>query len=254
MRLEHETQEEVSFLDANMRPAIWLVKDRGAQNLTKLGGLPWLPSGVSWPVHGVSNTPLHFLGQVNLSELPETPLGPGEPCLPRSGMLFFFADIEGEMLWDLEGRGTFRDATRVLFSEGVGAPVPAPNDTPHIHHDWGRSHKPWSKCGKSVFNEVPLQAYPIKTYGEQLYFQDRINKLASLRQLRSAEDALQSKFATFNYYQYDKYDHLPAAILVDPGKPTELPSPAPSNPWKWHKCARNGLINERFRRPAAVPV
>ncbi len=37
--------------------------------------------------------PLHFLGQIDLSELPALPLEPGGPTLPNTGYLFFFANL-----------------------------------------------------------------------------------------------------------------------------------------------------------------
>jgi predicted DNA-binding protein (MmcQ/YjbR family) len=51
---------------------------------SRLGGLPDLPPGVTWPVHGAGK-PLTFLAQFNLADLPA-----GSP-LPSSGLLSFFS-------------------------------------------------------------------------------------------------------------------------------------------------------------------
>ena len=91
----------------------------------KLGGLPTLPFGTDWPRHPESGEPLHFLAQIDLSRLPPTPLaGARNPSpLPKSGFLFFFADMVEEMLWSGHG-GPFAN-TRVIFSERAG-PEPQP--------------------------------------------------------------------------------------------------------------------------------
>jgi len=54
---------------------------------TYFGGLPKLPSGLSWPAN--KSKPLIFLAQIDLSELPP---GFDASGLPASGTLFFFYD------------------------------------------------------------------------------------------------------------------------------------------------------------------
>lgn len=89
--------------------------DAGLENdlrtKSRLGGLPSLPDHIEWPRQTVSGTPLHFLAQID----PSTPLDPAidDVRLPSHGMLFFFADIEEEMLWGFEDRGDQYAATRV---------------------------------------------------------------------------------------------------------------------------------------------
>src|ERR1051326_6856752 len=102
-------------LDEQREAAIWFRREIGGSvALTKLGGLPTLPLEIEWPRQRQINSPLHFLAQIDLSRLPRTPLdgSPNGPALPRSGMLFFFADMVEEMLWDENG-GPFA-TTRVL--------------------------------------------------------------------------------------------------------------------------------------------
>src|SRR5216683_3518068 len=77
-------------LDDVRAPAIWFRRRAGGQSLSKLGGLPTLPSGIAWPRQHETGTPLHFLTQIDLSQLPRTPLesAPHAPVFPRSGICF----------------------------------------------------------------------------------------------------------------------------------------------------------------------
>src|SRR5215467_1666014 len=90
-------------LNKERRAAIWFRRQVGAKgSLSRLGGLPALPADLAWPRHGESGAPLHFLAQVDLSRLPPTPLdgAANAASLPNSGLLFFFADMVEEMLWN----------------------------------------------------------------------------------------------------------------------------------------------------------
>jgi uncharacterized protein YwqG len=93
-------------LNRQRETAIWFRREAdGNISLTKLGGLPTLPLGIEWPRQRQSSSPLHFLAQIDLSRLPSTPLNgaPNAPTLPKSGVLFFFADMVEEMLWNDNG-------------------------------------------------------------------------------------------------------------------------------------------------------
>ncbi len=84
------------LLAERREPAIWFRAVEKAHSKSRKGGLPSLPEGVDWPVHPDTRRPLHFLAQVDLAALPDTPL-PGCPfgaALPRRGMLFFFSFAE----------------------------------------------------------------------------------------------------------------------------------------------------------------
>ena len=77
---------------------------REARGRTRLGGVPLVGEGFSWPrrarirkLYGAetrAGTPLTLVAQVNLAEMP--PVGPsgGLRDLPRRGMLLFFCDEE----------------------------------------------------------------------------------------------------------------------------------------------------------------
>lgn len=68
---------------------------------SKIGGLAHLPPDFVWPVF--KGAPLHFVAQINLSELPP---GPVAAELPAKGLLYFFY-ADGLPVWghDLEDRG-----------------------------------------------------------------------------------------------------------------------------------------------------
>src|SRR5262249_2853470 len=107
-------------LNKQREPAIWFRRRTGKTSLSKLGGVPTLPEGVDWPRQRQTGTPLHFLAQIDLSQLPPTPLegAPSVQTLPKSGQLFFFADMVEEMLWGENG-GPFA-TTRVIHADSIG--------------------------------------------------------------------------------------------------------------------------------------
>jgi uncharacterized protein YwqG len=132
--------------------------------LTKLGGLPTLPLGIEWPRQYQSGSPLHFLAQVDLSRLPSTPLNgaPNAPTLPRSGLLFFFADMVEEMLWN-DNDGPFA-TTRVIFADQASSERSSPDDIPQILHGFGEQAGGY-KTGISVYPQVALEPHVIDTFG-----------------------------------------------------------------------------------------
>lgn len=151
-------------LDNRREPAIWLRRQAGgAAPLTKLGGLPSLPPDIAWPRQGRSGMPLHFLAQIDLSQLPPTPLGsvPAAPVLPRAGLLFFFADMVEEMLWGENG-GPFA-TTRVVFADRSGAERAPPDDIPDILHGFGEKAG-GHETGISVYPHAALEPHIIDTF------------------------------------------------------------------------------------------
>lgn len=62
-----------------------------------------LPPGTEWP-RGPNNTALHFLGQIDLSDLPGTGIvdhrGNALSEFPRDGAVYFFADCSTYGLWE----------------------------------------------------------------------------------------------------------------------------------------------------------
>jgi uncharacterized protein YwqG len=152
-------------LNKERRAAIWFRRRVGAKgSLSRLGGLPALPAQLAWPRHGESGTPLHFLAQIDLSRLPPTPLdgGANTASLPNSGLLFFFADMVEEMLWQENG-GPLA-TTRVIFADGAGPERPPPGDIPEILHAYGEKAGGY-KTGMTIYPHAGLEPHVIDTFG-----------------------------------------------------------------------------------------
>lgn len=149
-------------LDQQREAAIWLRSQAGGTaGLTRLGGLPSLPSDLEWPRHGQSGTPLHFLAQVDLSRLPPLDGAAGAAALPRTGLLFFFADMVEEMLWGDNG-GPFA-TTRVLFADRAGAERAPPDDIPEILHGFEEKAGGY-ETGINVYPQAALEPHAIDSF------------------------------------------------------------------------------------------
>jgi len=168
-------------LDRMRAPAIWFRRFSGKSSLSKLGGLPTLPSNTDWPRQRQSGMPLHFLAQIDLSQLPRTPLEHtlDESGLPRNGLLFFFADIVEEMLWGENG-GPLA-TTRVIFSDQSGPERSQPDDTPEIGHPFGEKSSKYTK-GNTAFTQAALEPHVIDTFGGVPPFPDSADTYAAAAQ------------------------------------------------------------------------
>ena len=87
-----------------IRPSIQLKTERGSVEnplSSKLGGLPYIKTDTSWPRSSYDNKAFSFLGQIYLAEL--VPFDE-EGLLPKSGMLYFFFDLnaadDGKVIYD----------------------------------------------------------------------------------------------------------------------------------------------------------
>lgn len=96
---------------------------------SQLGGLPDLVSSESWP-RASDGTPLHFLARIDCSELPEA-----RGHLPSTGILQFFARVDGDMDWGNDSTAH----SRVLYNEfRTGRTTSPPSDLPPIEGGWHR--------------------------------------------------------------------------------------------------------------------
>jgi uncharacterized protein YwqG/Lon protease-like protein len=147
--------------------AIWFRRRPGKTSLSKLGGLPTMPTDFEWPKQHRSGTPLHFLAQIDLSHLPSTPLKDvqGAPRLPKSGLLFFFADMVEEMLWDENG-GALAN-TRVIFANHSGAERCPPEDMPSIGHPFGATTSEYTSS-RTFFDQAALEPNVIGTFSAEV--------------------------------------------------------------------------------------
>jgi uncharacterized protein YwqG len=79
-------------LDGSRAPAIELRHQLPAEHVKPLGcclgGIPYLPMGIEWPTHRITDLPLTFIGQINFSEFPAKESSTFR--LPTKGLLQFF--------------------------------------------------------------------------------------------------------------------------------------------------------------------
>jgi uncharacterized protein YwqG len=80
---------------------------------SRLGGLPLLPDAFDWPQgrRGDEEIPLHFLAQIDCSELPRV-----DQRMPSEGFLFFFARDDEEQRWT---GGKRQDSVRVVYAPSI---------------------------------------------------------------------------------------------------------------------------------------
>ena len=162
-----------AMLEERREPAIWLGYAEEPVSRSRLGGLPDLPEEVDWPLHLVTNQPLHFLAQIDLSALPATPLPdcPYKASLPRDGMLYIFADIDEEMTFDEEiiRADGMPSPTRVIYAKAAGAEREAPADLPMLQHQPREIDGEFAR-ETNLFQVVHLQAHVINTFRSVSFF------------------------------------------------------------------------------------
>jgi uncharacterized protein YwqG len=107
----------IDLLKRAASPTI-LLKE-GDRAIARLGGLPYLPSGVDWPLR--EGRPLHFLAQINLAGVRRVG---GPDWLPDKGVLHVFYDAEHQPWGDTP---TDHDGWAVLHTAKMSsAPSPPP--------------------------------------------------------------------------------------------------------------------------------
>jgi uncharacterized protein YwqG len=101
------------LLDRLQRPSIYLRRSQlSPVGKSYFGGFPTLPMNLNWPRHLETDKPLHFLLQIQCSKLPKIAMS---ELLPPRGMLFFFAFVGDELVWDEPMLGERHAPTVVLF-------------------------------------------------------------------------------------------------------------------------------------------
>ena len=112
-------------MDAMARPCVLMqrvVVQDGDPTRSRLGGCPNLPEAYDWPKglmwHGGDGREigLPFLAQFDFAEIPDP-----TDTLPKTGILFVFADIDGHTVWDEDEPSA---SSRILYVPDV------PRDTP----------------------------------------------------------------------------------------------------------------------------
>jgi uncharacterized protein YwqG len=114
---------------------------------SKLGGVPDLPEGVSWPEW--KGLPQSFIAQIHLADV--VPYD-ADKLLPHSGMLWFFYDAQQQTFG---ADPTDRGGWRVIFREGDQAQLhrtPAPAALPAASQ--------FHACSLSFASEITLSQQP----------------------------------------------------------------------------------------------
>lgn len=163
------TQPEIDqLMNENRMPAIYLRRQwpvgEALEVSSYLGGLPTLPDNIVWPINPQSGAPLHFLAQIECSEMPRMTEGPN---LPESGRLFFFADIGLDLNWAEEKSSP--EVTRVIFAPGNLAAIPecrAPEDMPDINHQLCQTGGNYARTGQRFYPKWPVEPAIIDTYAQ----------------------------------------------------------------------------------------
>jgi Domain of unknown function (DUF1963) len=152
-------------LELSRKPRIGLRTSNDGPKHGKLGGLPDLPASLAWPRHTISNTPLHFLAQINLGALPVLQQQLDGSDLPASGFLFLFGDVNEEADWDEREPqpGTVSPSDRVIYAANIGTLTAPPNDIPEIGHASDESDGGYSN-GCRIAPERRIAGYVIDTF------------------------------------------------------------------------------------------
>ena len=153
-------------------PAIALARrfppERALATGSHVGGLPALPAGVAWPRMPGNGKPVHFLAQIRCEDLPAI-----DPDMPSTGMLFFFARIDDEQIYD---EGDPLDDGRVIYSpSGPGTVTLPPSDLPEIGGNYGRYcvYHFDGEPGWRIFPSSPVRFGSIHAWPEHDQLEDR---------------------------------------------------------------------------------
>jgi uncharacterized protein YwqG len=123
MTIGNPTEAVDALMDRFAKPCIRIHRPlpppRTPKGRSKFGGLPNLPPDIEWP-YGREHfgfkrgrIPLHFMAQIDCSELPRC-----HAALPASGMLFFFANIDDAADWMEHDPDDYR---RVIYAPHVAS-------------------------------------------------------------------------------------------------------------------------------------
>lgn len=127
---------------------------------SKLGGVPFIPVGSEYPKNQETGEGLHFLLQINFSEMPPI------PDFPTEGILQIFI-AEGDDLWEWAGVETEefsrQNKWRILYHEDISDPMPreevmALMPGPPVYRDYDPI---FSEYGKEYLIEFDAQDMPI---------------------------------------------------------------------------------------------
>ncbi|SMX30720.1 DUF1963 domain-containing protein [Actibacterium lipolyticum] len=158
--------EIAALLDAQSVPGIYLRRlwpiGQEATGHSYLGGRPCLPSSIAWPLHGETGLPMHFLAQIDCSDLPKSE---ATSVLPAEGQLMFFADLDEEMVW--EDTPDAPAATRVVYvpaDQVTNQEAELPDLLPEINHAYGEPSGYFARKGVKEYAKWPVTYHPVNTF------------------------------------------------------------------------------------------
>lgn len=157
---------------------VWPLGAAG-EGLSHFGGQPHLPGDYVWPINKITNRSLHFLLQVDCSQINDFGVGSD---LPKSGLLLFFADMDSE-----EEYGPKRTAVvHVPLRHVPKLPHPTPNDLPPLYHLEGKSEN----TSRNPYSQTALPEFPF-TLSSVRYFERSIEGVVNKRFSDATHDATQ---------------------------------------------------------------
>lgn len=148
-----ELAPHLAFFKNNMRPAIEMLhlQKKAGLGESRLGGMPDLPVGMSWPEHERFG-PYCFIGQINFAQVPQV-----GGLLPQDGLLslFFTLDVEG-------GEAFWQDPDYVLgIYTAAGTPLQT-QKTPQVF-DYFYPDKSMTLAFEAGI-DVPFDCYQVKDW------------------------------------------------------------------------------------------
>jgi uncharacterized protein YwqG len=243
---------------------------RERRGRSKFGGLPNLPADVEWPDGHEhfgfkrGRIPLHFMAQIDCSELPRT-----GTALPSSGVLFFFSNNDDAADWMTHPADHYR---RVLYVPDVAADTPErqpPTGLPRMGTaslldkgagsspyplGWHFGHRPDDPRTGRIYFEWPMQFVVTDSYPHHRDIRETgaMQGIARLAVAATAGEARGSRWdeaALCDYYQdYSSDRHVRNfyAALGLPEPPRGVP---PRTPKMWREADR--LMHGAFPPTAA---
>ena len=146
-----------------------------------LGGLPCLPQEMEWPRNRRTGLPVHFLAQVDCTDLPTLN---GASPLPRDGLLLFFSDLDEER--PEEGGSAVVHVPKTRQSV---PPRPLPADLPEIDHSDGKPSVYADEPGRRHYPKWPVVPTAVKIWAGEQDDQPKTFNHAYLERSRAAHDA-----------------------------------------------------------------
>ena len=254
--------------EQDAEPAIWLYRTTEHRR-SKFGGLPNLPRSISWPRRkftadqleeevtertgasensarflakgacatlnaftGHARPPMHFLGQIDLSELPVLPLEKDGPTLPTQGFLFFFANLAIDAEDDpylnyhwMEDGEDYGSDTRVIYSRTAGPQRPPPKQLHSLgtgnSDDYAQDDPIW----RGVFPAHSIAAKRVLTGGQcpvpDAYLQGQKSEMI-LRQRDWVSQQFDVEIPSTSL-EWQEWSRFPVALQVAPGRSNDAP-------------------------------